>query len=541
MRPALCLLAALVFAPAAPAQNPKDPPFPRRLLFVHVADYLYLNPLTSAAPGGPDRARDAAARLAAGLRVPGAKGNDQLFLVSDTAVADGPLPTKDVLAKALDGFCATTRRQDRVVIYFGVHAVERDGKAFVVPIDGDPDAPAGLLPVGDVYTKLKELRAAQTVVVWDVCRRNPDRGRGRRDPGPMTPELFKALAAAPEGVEVLVSCSAGEYSVESYAPRGAGAYPGSAYLDALRQAAADDRAANPKAAPGDAIPVDALHTAAAKAVAAVARQTPARAGSVPKAPAAFDPKEQPAKRFELPAPPKTAPEVTAVLDELALPPVVAGPGVLSRYAFPEGAVRDHPTDVTVDEILRHAEKYPLRVATLRALQTVRDVWPFDGKEQKAVAAIPAPVADRPKRAASDAQAPVALAIVRLEVEAENLKAVEPKRAAEAKRWQAHYDFAAAEVRLRLVILNEYNRALAHVKTETLPDVPAGGTGWRLVPGGKIEGRKDVLALFAAADAGFARVAADHKGTPWEVLARRSRATLPGARWEVVFPPRSEGK
>ena len=165
MRFALSLAAALALSSAAFGQQPKEQPFPRRMLFVHAADYLYLNPLTHAAPGGADRVRDAATRLAAGLRVPSAKDNDQLFVLADTATTDPRTPSKDALAKALDGLCATTRGQDRVVVYFGVHAVEKDGKAFVVPTDGDPAAAGTLFPVAEVYAKLKELKAAQKVVI----------------------------------------------------------------------------------------------------------------------------------------------------------------------------------------------------------------------------------------------------------------------------------------------------------------------------------------------------------------------------------------
>src|SRR5262245_26531277 len=154
MRCALSVAVALAVAPTAFAQDA----FPRRMLFVHVADYLYLNPLTHAAPGGPDRVRESAARLAAGLRVPTIRGNDQLFVLSDTAAPDAPVPTKHALAKTLAAFCDTTREQDRVVIYFGAHALEKDGKAFVVPIDGEPDVSASLLPVADVYAQLKKLK-----------------------------------------------------------------------------------------------------------------------------------------------------------------------------------------------------------------------------------------------------------------------------------------------------------------------------------------------------------------------------------------------
>jgi hypothetical protein len=546
MRFALSLIVALALgaAPVAIAQDPKAPAFPRRMLVVHVADYLYLNPLTHAAPGGADRLRDAATRLAFGLHVPNTKDNDQQFLLTDAPATDARLPTKDALAKALDGFCSTTRGQDRVVIYFGAHVIEKDGKAFVVPIDGDPDAVATLLPVADVYAKLKELKAAQKVVIWDVCRTNPERVRGRRDPGPMTPALFKGLTAAPEGVQVLVSCSPGEHATEYFTPRGAGTFSGSAYLDALRQAAVDDRTATPNAMPGDAIPVAALHKAASKLVALTAKgQTPAIAGAAPKQLVAFDPKEAPAKRFEIPAPKgPPAADVKAILDELALPPLLAddNTAVIARLPFSEAALKVYAPDASVDAILRDPDKYPLRVATLRALQSVRDSWPMFGKEQRIATALAAPLNDRTKKAVTDAQQPVAKATAKLEFELTNLLAQEPKRAKETKRWQAHHDYTLAEVRLRLVLLNEYNRALGHVRTEALPDLPAGATGWRLGPSVKIEGRKEAQALFNAATDGFARVAADHKGTPWEALAKRSQATLPGARWEPVLPPK-DGK
>jgi hypothetical protein len=545
MRFALCLCAALALASTTRAQDPKEPGFPRRLLFVQIANYLALNPLTHAAPVGADRTRDSATRLAAGLRVPNTKDNDQLFVLSDALAVDPHPPTREVLAKALTDFCATTRAQDRVVIYFGVHALEKDGKAFVVPIYGDPAAPAALLPVAEVYAQLKELKAAQKVVIWDVCRLNPERTRGRREPGPMTPALFKALTAAPEGVQVLVSCAPGEHAIESFLPRGtAESLPGSLYLDALRQAAADDRTANPKAAPGDEIPVETLHKAVLKSVAAVTKgQKPALAGKPVPQPAAYDPKEAPPKRFGFPPLPKglPTPEVKAIFDELAMPPIIEGDAPPARFPFAEAALRDYAADVSLDDIFKSADKYPLRIATLRAFQTVRNKWRFGGKEQIAVGTVSAPINDRTKKAVSAAQEAVALALIELELELERLAAVADKREKETKRWQAHYDFAVAELRLRVVILNEYNRALGHVKTEALPDLPKGGTGWRLVPGTKIEGRKEVGAMFTAADEGFARLEADHKGTPWEVLANRSRATLPGSRWEPTAVPKADGK
>ena len=539
MRFALCFCAALVAAPVARAQDPKGGAHPRRLLVVQVADYVYLNPLTHGAPTGTDRTREAATRLAVGLRVPVTKDNDQLFVLSDRLATDPHLPTRDTLAKALDGFCSTARAQDRVVIFFGAHAVEKDGKAFLVPIDGDPTAPATLLPVADVYDALKGLKVAQKVVIWDVCRRNPDRVRGRADTGPMTEVLFKALSAAPDGVQVVVTCSPGERALESFPRAATVPLTGSAYFDALAQAATDLRTANPKAAPGDTIPVEALHKAV---TGALKGQKPALAGDVPRAPAAFDAKEPAAKRFLLPAEPKPLLDVKAIFDELAMPQFVEGDRApLARLPFTEAALKGYAADVSTDEVLKNADKYPLRAATLQALATVRNAWRLDGKEQRAVAVLSAPIGNLTKRSVSTAQELVALAIIELELALERLEAVGDKRAAEPKRWQAHYDYVLAEVRLRLVILNEYNRALAHVRTESLPDLPPNSPGWRLIPSEKLEGKKDAKAMFAAATDAFKQLAVDHKGTPWEVLARRAQVTQPGARWEPIAPPKAEGK
>jgi hypothetical protein len=505
---------------------------PRRLLFVQISDYAYLNPLTHAAPGGPDRTRDAATRFAAALHVPTHKDNDQLFVLSDTDGPDSTLPTKGAIEKTLTKFAETSRAQDRVVVYIGAHAVAKDAKAFIVPIDGDTDSPETLVPVADVYARLGKLPCAQKVVIWDVCRRNPERARGRRDTGPMTPELFAALAAPPKGVQAVVSCSPGEHSLEYFTPVGpAGVFAGSAYLDALRQAAEDDRT---DAKPGAPIPLDALHAEAAKHIDALAKlkgakQTPAVRGAAPKDTAVFDPKAPAAKRFELPAIPAASAEAKAVFAELALPPVVGDDGILTRLPLPADALKGYAPDVSTEDIFKDVDKYPLRVTTLRALQAVRDVWP---PERKGLGVLPAALTDAAKKPLADAQEPLAKALVRLELEVSELEALEPRRAKEPKRWQAHYDFALAELRLRTVLLSEFNRALGNARTETLPELD-GGRGWRLVPSEKIGGRKDVRQMYDLAVEGFGRLMADHKGTPWAALAQRSRATLPGARWEAI--------
>src|SRR5436309_1752093 len=80
-----------------------------------------------------------------------------------------------------------------------------------------------------------------------------------------------------------------------------------------------------------------------------------------------------------------------------------------------------------------------------------------------------------------------------------------------RRWQAHYDYALAQLQCRLAFLNEYDLALGNVRTDVLPDLDAakGHNGFRLVPAEKMRSRKDVAQLAEDAHERFAKVAADH--------------------------------
>jgi hypothetical protein len=85
--------------------------------------------------------------------------------------------------------------------------------------------------------------------------------------------------------------------------------------------------------------------------------------------------------------------------------------------------------------------------------------------------------------------------------------------------------------MRLALLNEYNLVLGHVRTESLPELPAGSSSWRLTHIEKMSSKKDIQELAESARAAFKDVAALNPGTPWEVLAKRTMLALPGLRWE----------
>jgi hypothetical protein len=275
--------------------------------------------------------------------------------------------------------------------------------------------------------------------------------------------------------------------------------------------------------------------AAAKALGA--QQSPKLLGRPHAVLAAIDPEETLAAAVSLPLPKSPAnAEAKAILQELALPPLALGEAFdpLPLLAFDPQALKPYLPDASSDEILRDAEKYPLRVATLRALQTIRDTRHVAGpKDPKFITLVRSPITDQVKRTILDAQAPMAVAIAKLESELTALEALEKLRAREPKRWQAHYDYTLGQLRFRLALVNEYNLALGHVRTESLPERPHGFTAWQLTHQVKMLSKRDVQSLAEAARAGFEAIVVAHPGTPWEVLAKRALQTPPGLRWEPV--------
>src|SRR5207253_2884737 len=69
---------------------------PRRLLFIQISNYAFLNPLTGA-PFNVDKTKGAASRIAFEWKIPTDKDNNQVFLVSDTTLPDRQLVIKPVL------------------------------------------------------------------------------------------------------------------------------------------------------------------------------------------------------------------------------------------------------------------------------------------------------------------------------------------------------------------------------------------------------------------------------------------------------------
>lgn len=544
--------------PGGPSANPNrsnlvtgPSGLPRRLLFIHVSNYLYLNPLTTAevrnGTHGADRTRPAAERLAHEWRVPRDKDNNQVFVV-----ADDQRPMKPVVSGAYQLFFETSRAQDRVVVYYGGHLLARkvDDKdvGYLVPMEGDPEDADSLIPLADFYDKLKACKATQKVVIWDVCRFNPERGRLRPGSEPLTEELAKLLTdTAPPDTQVVLTCQPGENALEFYsqavAPGSAETTASSAFLDLTRYARGGG---GKNLGDNDPIPMEDWVARVGKKVGEVAglassgekggrySQTVKLYGSTPKELTAANQDEPHAKRFDLPVAPKGV-SVADLVAEFNLPPIVGDDAVaeLGAYPFPEDALLAYKADVSAKEMMMpgNKEKYEFPLAVMDSFQTMREVWGDQGRS-KLRSSFEGAVDERLKKEVAREQDYLAESIPKLELVLFRLEAFEPKKAGQSKRWQAHYDYALAQAKSRLAYLHEYNLALGNIRTEVLPprDAKLGHDGYRLVSSPTMKAKKE-RAMLTEAQELFDAMAAGYKGTPWAIVAKRDRGLSLGLAWQ----------
>lgn len=531
--------------PAVTTHPPPTPSagFPRRMLVLNATRYLYCNRLAA----GTDRSGDAvtatAKRLAFEWRVPADQASNQLYVLNDTAAKDPRPMLKPLILEALAKFCDTSRSQDRVVVYYGGHAVEVAGKPYLVPAEGELTDAATLIPLDDFWAKLKECKAAQRVVLFDVCRLNEDDDRVRPGSDPMSPGLEKALLAPPPGVEVVIACTAGQTAAEFRRPP-ASEVSGSLFLSSLKRAAGKGKADPPK--PDDLFPVAAWVDAATAQIKEVARatgrpvQTPKRAGESPTSPPPADPNLLPVPRFDLPFPPKGASvtEVEQIVKRITLPPIREAetadddrPELL--LPFPAEVMKDYRQDGEPD-----GDKHPHRQATTDALASITKEWGrTSAKEARGLRyEFAGETNDRVKKTIEREQEVPARIIIRLEQTIRRLDVLAETLDREpSKYWRASFQYTLAQAKARLAFMHEYNVALGLIRTDSLPDVDKskGQDGLQLVSVEKMKSKKKELAEEAREL--FGKIAADHKGTPWAVAAKRSQAVALGLEWRPYAP------
>lgn len=549
--------------PTPKLELPTDQPFPRRALGICVSNYLYANPVGYGAVGqSGQNLHSLMQKLSRVLHIPA----EQLVELSDATFQPAPPPTapakskgkakkasapmsnappalatvKPVLERTLTEFLDTCRAQDRVLVLFAGHAVEIEDVPYLVPLEGDLTDKETLISFRWVYDKLAACRATQKVLILDVCRVDPGRGTERPGSGPMGPKLDALIRTPPAGVQVWSACVAGQSSFES---DGA-----SVFLDQLfnhLKPATLQRIQQPS----DPLPVDTLAAAVNKATEAdvleqeKAEQTPLLAGKERADGIPFDPNEPPPARLVLRAPEVpggAAPpaEVRKVLDEIDIPPIKLGrgnPSLKLDAVLPFAAERmekyraDYASIRELLQIAGNKEKYPLRAAVVAATDVLRKyareplIEVFTGGNN-----------DKVKQQILDQQRRPATIILELDEALADLRKVEDKRDEEpSRRWQAHYDFIRAEVLARLAYVHEYNLMLGRIRQDRLPDLePKLQQSWRLASREKLQSGKEIRDLVSESKKLLDKLARQHRGTPWEVLARRERLTALGLEWQA---------
>ena len=107
----------------------------------------------------------------------------------------------------------------------------------------------------------------------------------------------------------------------------------------------------------------------------------------------------------------------------------------------------------------------------------------------------------------------------------------------SKRWLANYDYVLARMLERMAYVFEYQYMLSEIRTDGLPELQANHIGWRLASKEKMssKGAEGKTAKDRAKKAReiLESLTKDHKGTPYEILAKREMFTSLGLEWQPM--------
>ncbi|MBL8798696.1 MAG: sigma-70 family RNA polymerase sigma factor, partial [Planctomycetia bacterium] len=122
-----------------------------------------------------------------------------------------------------------------------------------------------------------------------------------------------------------------------------------------------------------------------------------------------------------------------------------------------------------------------------------------------------------------------LIVFKLDSMLEELNGLKTDRARETKRWQAYYDYIRARLAARIAHVYEYNAKLGEMRKEFPEMDPNIHRGWQLAAKEKISDR-DAAMNDKRAKEYLTTLAAEHAGTPWELLAQRELQLALGLEW-----------
>jgi hypothetical protein len=546
---------------------PTSDVFPRRLLAISVNNYLYAN---SVGEGSPDHnVYSLVQRISRVLQVP----RSQILVFSETKARTasktvseasyGPaslspeaekLPKpccalKPILEKTISAFLESCRAQDRILVLFIGHMVSIGAEAYLVPLEGEPDAKETLIPLSWLYEQLARCKARQKAVILDTCRFDPTHSPERPGNGPMTATLDGLLQKPPAGVQLWSACVAGQYSYEA---DGSGIF-----LDKLYEAMQSSAFKNVPE-PQEPLPIDTWAQIVNRSTAAEvtsrigawngqkAVQTPRLAGQWPEQGAAFD-KDEPLPQT-ITVPPLSLPsggmakqeQIRSILNEIDLPPIKPAhvqPTRLEMDAllpFSAAVIERYQPDYrSLSEIQQDSNKYPLRLQVLATVKLLRATFDPQGPQGSPREYFQGSTNERVKAAIFKEQMKPAQMLSELMERLEALRKAGEQRGKEpSPRWQAHYDYILAELLARTAYVSEYNLMLGKIRKDELPELrPGVATGWRLVPREKMQTGKEFRDMAAESKKLFAKLIKDHPGTPWEILAKCEKWTALGLEWQ----------
>jgi hypothetical protein len=248
--------------------------------------------------------------------------------------------------------------------------------------------------------------------------------------------------------------------------------------------------------------------------------------------------------------PAAAPaEVNSILAEIKLVPPArpARPGVdkpldFSKLpAFSAKGLAPYKTDdyKTIGELrMRYkddadgfAKKHPIRAVVLDTVEALQKSAKMPLRET-----LNGPINPKQKAAFLQQQAAPGEMLFELEQVLVRLRTVADNglEKEKSKRWRAHFDFAEARLKARIVYIYEYDYLLGQIRTDSLPPLEKGATGWRMEPRAKIQVTEPKAKLYAKDLAkSWTNIEKAYPETPWAAIAARESQIGLGLEWQAV--------
>jgi hypothetical protein len=524
------------------APSPESNLFPRRALLINVSNYLLFNPLRYGNPRDTNLGKypgSSTAVLADSLNRPPLNiPATQITELADAGRTSFPT-SKAVIESTLTEFTETSRPQDRIIVLFTGHALDKDKEAYLVPVDGNRDDVKTLIPLAFVYDKLAKCKARQKVLILDVFRYPPARGEELPGTDEMTDDFLAKASAPPAGVQVWTSCGKDQKSIELEG--------GSVFMQALCTVLQERLPGIQESTMP--LPLDAMvpkvnerlkEILAPQKLDQVSRLTGTHSE---EAGSAYNPADPLPPKIVLKARSRAEDAaalaiVSGIVDELnRLPRVRAEQKPTPASSLPAFNVKtlteykpDYKSWPELIEMAKDTTKYPLRAAVLKAMTVMKESEKLAVRESLTNPG--GPITPQLKKQFAETQKGPGMMIFEMEKALAEIKEANGKRDEEkSKRWLANYDFTMARFQERLVYLYEYDYILAQVRSDSLPELEPIHNGWRVGSQKKVQiNEPKVKDMVKSIGRTWKRIAAENPGTPWAVLAKRESLTALGLAW-----------